>query len=218
LADEPARFREARARMVRDQLASRDIFDRNVLEVMGRVPRQKFIPTGLADEAYRDHPLPIGRGQTISQPYIVALMTQLAKPKPTSRALDIGTGSGYQAAILSELCDKVYSIEIVEPLASAAKQRLTDLGYDNVTVRYGDGYQGWKEHSPFDVIIVAAAADHVPQPLIDQLAKGGRLVMPVGRFFQELVLIEKQADGSIERSRVAGVAFVPMTGEAQRRE
>jgi len=212
---EPARFREARARMVRNELAGRDIRDRRVLEAMGRVPRQQFIPERLADEAYRDGPLPIGHGQTISQPYIVALMTQLVEPKSTSRALDIGTGSGYQAAILAELCKEVYSIEIVEPLATAAKERLAEMGYTNVTVRHGDGYRGWQEHAPFDVIIVAAAADHVPKPLVDQLAPGGRLVIPVGHFFQDLLLVEKQADGSIIRKSVAPVAFVPMTGEAE---
>jgi protein-L-isoaspartate(D-aspartate) O-methyltransferase len=212
---EPAHFQEARARMVRHDLAGRDIRDQRVLDVMGRVPRQRFIPDYLADDAYRDGPLPIGRGQTISQPYIVALMTQLVQPKPTSRALDIGTGSGYQAAVLSELCKEVYSIEIVEPLATAAKKRLADLGYANVAVRHGDGYQGWKEHAPFDAIIVAAAADHVPKPLVDQLAPGGRLVIPVGNYFQNLLLVEKRPDGSIVQENVAPVAFVPMTGEAE---
>jgi len=212
---EVTRFKEARARMVRDDLARRDIRDKRVLEVMGRVPREQFVPEKLVDEAYRDGPLPIGHGQTISQPYIVALMTQLVEPKPSGRALDIGTGSGYQAAVLSELCKDVYSIEIVEELAASSKKRLAALGYNNVTVRHGDGYGGWKEHAPFDVIIVAAAADHVPKPLVEQLAKGGRMVIPVGRFFQDLLLIEKRPDGSVVEKRVAPVAFVPMTGEAQ---
>lgn len=214
-AEEPVHFQAARARMVRRDLAGRDIRDQRVLEVMGRVPRQRFIAAHLADDAYRDGPLPIGRGQTISQPYIVALMTQLVEPKPTSRALDVGTGSGYQAAVLAELCKEVYSIEIVEPLAEAAKKRLAELGYANVTVRHGDGYQGWKEHAPFDAIVVAAAADHVPQPLVDQLAPGGRLVIPVGNYFQYLLLVEKKPDGSVVQRKVAPVAFVPMTGEAE---
>jgi protein-L-isoaspartate(D-aspartate) O-methyltransferase len=214
-AAEPAGFTEARRRMVERQLRSRDITDARVLSVMGRVPRHRFIARELDAEAYDDHPLPIGHGQTISQPYIVALMTQLAKPRPDSRALDIGTGSGYQAAILAELCKEVYSIEIVAPLAEEARKRLAELGYKNVTVRAGDGYRGWREHAPFDLIIVAAAPDHVPQPLVDQLAPGGRLVLPVGGYPQHLMLIEKQKDGTVHRKNVAPVMFVPMTGEAQ---
>jgi len=214
-AAEEARFREARARMVRNDLAGRNIRDRRVLDAMGRVPRERFVDRRLADEAYRDGPLPIGHGQTISQPYIVALMTQLVEPRPGDRVLDIGTGSGYQAAVLAELCKEVYSIEIVEPLATSARERLAALGYKNVTVRHGDGYRGWKEHAPFDAIVVAAAADHVPKALIDQLAPGGRLVMPVGNFFQQLLLVEKQADGSTRQKKIAPVAFVPMTGEAE---
>ncbi|HID74898.1 MAG TPA: protein-L-isoaspartate(D-aspartate) O-methyltransferase [Planctomycetaceae bacterium] len=213
-----ARHRQARRRMVERDLRGRDISDQRVLEVMGRIPRHLFVPKALEGRAYADHPLPIGHNQTISQPYIVALMTQLAKPTKTSRALDIGTGSGYQAAVLAELCKEVYSIEIIKPLAEQARQRLERLGYKNVTVRHGDGYQGWKEHAPFDVIIVAAAPDHVPQPLVDQLAPGGRMVIPVGRWYQELLLIERHKDGSITRRSVIPVAFVPMTGEAQRRK
>lgn len=215
--DEPSeeRQRELRRRMVEDQLSARDITDRRVLDVMGRIPRHRFVPEGFFDMAYADRPLPIGNGQTISQPYIVALMTQLAEPKANSRALDVGTGSGYQAAVLSGLVERVYSIEIVCELADQARDRLAALGYKNVEVRCGDGYQGWKEHAPFDVIIVAAAPDHIPQPLIDQLAVGGRLVIPVGSYWQNLVVVEKQADGSVERRSIAPVAFVPMTGEAQ---
>ncbi|MGQ9575284.1 MAG: protein-L-isoaspartate(D-aspartate) O-methyltransferase [Thermoguttaceae bacterium] len=213
----PDPYFQRRLDMVQTQLRSRDIRDPRVLDAMGRVPRHRFVPPGLVDQAYADHPLPIGHGQTISQPYIVALMTQLVRPKPNERALDIGTGSGYQAAILAELCKEVYSIEIVKPLAEQARKRLADLGYKNVTVRAGDGYRGWPEHAPFDVIVVAAAADHVPKPLIDQLARGGRLVMPVGQFAQQLTLIEKQPDGSIRRRVEAPVIFVPMTGEAQSR-
>jgi protein-L-isoaspartate(D-aspartate) O-methyltransferase len=208
----------ARRAMVEDQLRARDITDRKVLEVMGRVPRHRFVPDDLQRRAYEDRPLPIGHGQTISQPYIVALMTQLVAPKPGDRALDIGTGSGYQAAVLAELCKEVYGIEIVEPLADESKKRLAGLGYKNVTLRCGDGYRGWKEHAPFDVIVVAASPDHVPQPLIDQLAPGGRLVIPVGGYPQQLTLLTRQPDGKVVRKRVAPVMFVPMTGEAQQRK
>jgi len=214
-AGRPSPFDTARRRMVDGQLRARDISDRRVLEAMAKVPRHEFVPRRLQDKAYDDYPLPIGHDQTISQPYIVALMTQLAAPKPHHRALDIGTGSGYQAAVLSLLCKEVYGIEIVEPLADAARKRLADLGYNSVTVRCGDGYRGWPEHAPFDVIIVAASPDHVPQPLVDQLARGGRLVLPVGGYPQQLTVIEKQADGSIRRTLAAPVMFVPMTGEAQ---
>jgi protein-L-isoaspartate(D-aspartate) O-methyltransferase len=156
-----------REQMVRRQMAARDITDRRVLEAMGKVPRHEFVPPDQRGAAYDDRPLPIGQGQTISQPYIVALMTQLARPTPDAVALDVGTGSGYQAAVLAELCQSVFSIEIVEPLAESAKERLADLGYENVTVRCGDGYRGWPEEAPFDLIIVAAAPERVPQPLID---------------------------------------------------
>jgi protein-L-isoaspartate(D-aspartate) O-methyltransferase len=215
---EEAGFARLRRQMVDEQLRSRDITDAEVLRAMATVPRHRFVPPGQIAAAYEDHPLPIGHGQTISQPYIVALMTQLIRPNRLSRVLDVGTGSGYQAAVLSELCKDVYSIEIVEPLAEQAKTRLAALGYKNVTVRAGDGYRGWNEHSPFDGIIVAAAATHVPQPLIDQLAPGGRLVMPIGRYFQELLLVQKLPDGRIERRQIASVAFVPMTGEAEKRD
>jgi protein-L-isoaspartate(D-aspartate) O-methyltransferase len=205
-----------RRRMVDQQMRARDISDKQVLEVMERVPRHLFVPDSLRDVAYEDRPLPIGQGQTISQPYIVALMTQLVQPRPDAKALDIGTGSGYQAAVLAELCRQVYSIEIVEGLARSARQRLADLGYTNVEVRHGDGYQGWAEHAPFDVIIVAAAPDHIPQPLIDQLAPNGRLVIPVGRGLQQLLVVEKSPLGEIRRRTITGVAFVPMTGAAQK--
>lgn len=211
------RFLGLRREMVRFQLQRRDITDRQILEVMERVPRHRFVSESVQDSAYEDHPLPIGHGQTISQPYIVALMTQLAQPQPKSRALDVGTGSGYQAAVLAELCQQVYSIEIVEPLAQEARQRLAGLGYKNIEVRSGDGYRGWPEHAPFDVILVAAAPDHVPQRLVEQLAPGGRLVIPVGRPYQDLLVIEKQADGETRRWKVTDVAFVPMTGEATKK-
>jgi len=213
--DDP--FIAARRQMVEEQLRGRDITDPTVLEVMGRVGRHRFVPAENQGQAYEDHPLPIGLDQTISQPYIVALMTQLARPTPECRALEVGVGSGYQTAILAELCNEVHGIEILQPLADAARRRLTALGYENVTLRCGDGYQGWPEHAPFDVILVTAAPDHVPQKLVEQLAPGGRLVIPVGEFSQKLLLIEKQPDGTIHRTNVAPVQFVPMTGEARRR-
>jgi protein-L-isoaspartate(D-aspartate) O-methyltransferase len=201
--------------MVKAQLRSRDITDVRVLEAMEKVPRRRFTPNEHSDQAYDDRPLPIGHDQTISQPYIVALMTQLARPQPESRALDVGTGSGYQAAVLAELCQEVFSIEIIQPLADAARGRLSELGYHNVEVRHGDAYHGWAEHAPFDLIIAAAAPDHVPEPLVEQLAIGGRLVLPVGRCgLQELVVVEKQEDGSIRQWNAGGVAFVLMTGKA----
>ncbi len=206
-----------RRRMVDLQLRARDIVDRRVLAAMNKVPRHEFVPRAMRLHAYEDRPLPIGHQQTISQPYIVALMSQLALPTKKARALDVGTGSGYQAAILAELVDKVYSIEIIKPLAEEARQRLRSLGYANVEVRQGDGYQGWKEHAPFDVIIVAAAPDHIPQPLIDQLAPGGHLVIPVGsRLRQNLLVVKKRLDGTVHKRTVAPVAFVPLTGEAER--
>ena len=207
----------SRRRMVQSQLAARDIDDQRVLDAMERIPRHKFVPDELRGSAYGDRPLPIGDRQTISQPYIVALMTQLARPKPDSRALDIGTGSGYQAAVLSELCKEVYSVEIIQSLADDATRRLADLEYSNVTVRCGDGYRGWPEHAPFDLIIVAAAPDHVPPALIEQLSPGGRLVLPVGDSYQNLVVVEKQEDGQTRQWTVIPVAFVPMTGEARRK-
>lgn len=211
------RFARLRAEMVQAQLAGRDITDKTVLDAMRRVPRHLFVPDGLRDDAYDDRPLPIGEGQTISQPYIVALMTQLAEVEPGDRVLDIGTGSGYQAAVLAEMGTQVASIEIVEALAKEAEQRLRDLKYANVTVRAGDGYRGWPERSPFHAIVLAAAAPKVPQPLLDQLAVGGKLVLPVGEGFdQNLKVITKQPDGSFQTQTVAPVAFVPMTGEIRR--
>ena len=216
--DEHPALTQARRQMIELDLRGRDIVDERVLSVMARIPRHRFVPEALRDLAYSDRALPIGHGQTISQPYIVALMTQLVRPGPQSRALDVGTGSGYQAAVLAELCKEVYSIEILEPLAEEARQRLESLGYKNITVRCGDGYKGWPEKAPFDVIVVAAAPDHVPQPLVDQLAIGGRMVIPVGQmYYQTLMLIEKQADGSVVRRPVEAVRFVPMTGEAQQK-
>ena len=178
---------------------------------MKEVPRHRFVPPNQEPYAYHDEPLPIGYGQTISQPYIVALMTELVRPQSGDRALEIGTGSGYQAAVLSRLVSKVYTIEIVEPLARTAERRLKDLGYTNVTVRAGDGYAGWPEVAPFDVIIVTAAPDHVP-PLVAELKPGGRLVVPVGPPWeaQELRLLEKDASGAVRTRVVLPVAFVPL--------
>lgn len=186
-----------------------------VLDAMRAVPRHLFVPKDLEGHAYEDRPLAIGHGQTISQPYIVALMTELLDADPGERVLEIGTGSGYQAAVLAELVNAVYSIEIVEPLGLRAKDALDRAGADNVHLRIGDGYLGWPEAAPFDAIIVTAAPDHVPQPLIDQLAVGGRMVIPVGNAWatQELLLLEKTAGGELRRKRVMPVRFVPLTGE-----
>jgi protein-L-isoaspartate(D-aspartate) O-methyltransferase len=186
-----------------------------VVRAMGRVPRHRFVPPELVDAAYQDRPLPIGMDQTISQPFIVALMTDLLDPKPSARVLEVGTGSGYHAAVLSECFAKVYTIEIVAPLGEKAKALLADLGYRNIDVRIGDGYRGWPEAAPFDGILVTAAPDHVPQPLIDQLASGGRMVIPVGHQFgaQDLLLITKAADGRTVTRKTLPVRFVPLTRE-----
>lgn len=201
-----------RARMVQTQIAARDVRDERVLAAMRDVPRHLFVPADLRREAYDDRPLSIGYEQTISQPYIVALMTQLAAVKPTDRVLEVGTGSGYQAAVLSTLAAEVYTIELTEPLGQAAAERLTALGYANVRTRIGDGYGGWPDAAPFDAIVVTAAPEHVPGALIDQLKAGGRLVIPVGPTFdtQDLELIEKDADGHIHKRSVAPVRFVPL--------
>jgi protein-L-isoaspartate(D-aspartate) O-methyltransferase len=204
-------FDALRVDMVRTQFEARDITDSLVLEAMRRVPRHLFVPEKLRTAAYEDRPLPIGRGQTISQPYIVALMTQLARPGRASRALDVGTGCGYQAAVLAEIVPRVFSIEVIPELAEQAEKRLRELGIQDVEVRCGDGYSGWPEEAPFDLILVACAPPEPPDSLIGQLAPGGRLVVPVGDLgVQELVLIEKQPDGSTRRSHEGGVAFVPM--------
>lgn len=188
-----------------------------VLAAMRQVPRHRFVPEALRVHAYEDRPLPIGNGQTISQPFIVAFMTHLLAPDRDDVVLEVGTGSGYQAAVLSRLVRHVYTIEIVEPLASLATKRLATLGYGNVTVRHGDGYAGWREHEPFDGIMVTAGADHVPEPLIEQLKPGGRLVMPVGPSSarQYLVLFSKDSQGRLRRQQILPVAFVPLTGRAQ---
>lgn len=186
-----------------------------VLAALGKVPRHEFVPRMERDRAYRNEPLPIGHGQTISQPYIVAVMTDLLAPKPGDRVLEVGTGSGYQAAVLAELVKEVYTIEIIEPLGRSAAERLHALGYANVTTRVGDGYYGWPDMAPFDGIVVTAAADHVPPPLLAQLKPGGRMVIPVGSHFltQQLVLIKKNDDGTLQTRQLLPVMFVPLTGK-----
>jgi protein-L-isoaspartate(D-aspartate) O-methyltransferase len=210
ILDQDDRYKAAREKMVTEQIISRGVTDQRTLKAMRKVPRQLFVPKEYESEAYDDNPLAIGYGQTISQPYIVAYMTEVAKPDPTKIALEIGTGSGYQAAVLAETVKKVYSIEIVPELARESAERLKKLGYNNITIKYGDGYKGWKEFSPFDIIIVTAAAEQIPQPLIDQLAENGRLVIPVGppMAVQELILLVKK-NGKIEKSRLTFVRFVP---------
>ncbi|MCD6506409.1 protein-L-isoaspartate(D-aspartate) O-methyltransferase [Candidatus Poribacteria bacterium] len=208
--DEVHRLR--RAQMV-DVLKREGIKDKNVLEAMGEVPRHEFVPKNLTRYAYENRPLPIGYGQTISQPYIVALMTELLKVNKDSVVLEVGTGSGYQAAVLSKLVKKVYTIEIIKELGEPAKKRLRKLGYKNVEVKIGDGYYGWKEHAPFDAIIVTCAARHVPPPLIKQLKPGGRMCIPVGSFlYQNLILIEKTKEGKLKQRNIIPVMFVPLLG------
>jgi len=207
-------FAEARRRMVEEQLKApgRDITNQKVLQAMATVPRHEFVPERIRHMAYGDHPLSIGHGQTISQPYIVAFMTEQLQPRPTDRVLEIGTGSGYQAAILAALVAEVYTIEIVEPLARRAETDLRRLGCKNVKVKAGDGYKGWPDAAPFDTIIVTCAPEHVPQPLVEQLKDGGRMIIPVGvSSDQKLYLLEKRG-GKVERRAVLPVRFVPMTG------
>lgn len=211
-----ADFHRQRRQMVERQLRTREIVNPRVLAAMDHVPRHEFVPPQLLGSAYDDSALPIGRGQTISQPYIVALMTQLANPKPSDRALDVGTGCGYQAAVLSRLVSRVDSVEIVEPLASEAAERLSRLGYENVSVHAGDGYRGWPESSPFDIILLAAATPEVPPALVEQLAIGGRLILPVEDGTTQLSILRKQADGRIDRREITPVRFVPMMGEVRR--
>jgi protein-L-isoaspartate(D-aspartate) O-methyltransferase len=205
-------FQQQRAAMVRDQIEGEGISDTAVLQAMRRVPRHRFVPQEFLEYAYADRPLPIGYDQTISQPYIVGLMTELLALKQGHRVLEVGTGSGYQAAVLAEIADSVWSIEIIEPLATSARERLQNLGYGRVNVRWGDGYLGWPEHAPFDGIIVTAAAEQIPEPLLQQLKEGGRMVIPVGAAFsiQNLILVEKRG-GAITQRSVAAVRFVPLT-------
>jgi protein-L-isoaspartate(D-aspartate) O-methyltransferase len=214
--EDTQRFQELRHAMVETQIKARGVKNSRVLEAMEKVPRHQFVRPEDRHEAYRDSPLPIGHNQTISQPYIVALMTELLDPKKDHVVLEIGTGSGYQAAVLSELVKQVYTIEIVEPLGEKARERLKELGYDNIQVMIGDGYQGWPDHAPFDGVIVTAAPNHIPQPLVDQLKDGAKMVIPVGDYHQELQVVTKKGE-KIEIKSVTPVRFVPMTGEAQSR-
>jgi protein-L-isoaspartate(D-aspartate) O-methyltransferase len=201
--------RETRLYLEKSQL------DDRVLKSLGRVPRHLFVPADSRSRAYENRPLPIGHGQTISQPYIVAIMTDLLTPKPDHVALEIGTGSGYQAAVLSPLVKQVYTMEIVEPLGKQAKERLQRLGYDNIQVSISDGYYGWQAHAPFDIIIVTAAASHIPPPLIEQLKPGGKMIIPVGSRFmtQQLLLVNKDAEKEVTVRQILPVRFVPLTGE-----
>jgi protein-L-isoaspartate(D-aspartate) O-methyltransferase len=215
--EEPAYLTKARDFMVWNDLQRRGINSPKVLEVMGRLHRQDFVPEDLENQAYSDHPLPIGEGQTISQPYVVALMTQSLNLTGEERVLEIGTGSGYQAAVLAELVDEVYSIEIRENLAKKAKERFEKLGYTNIWVKNADGYFGWEEHAPYDAVMITAAVNHVPPPLLAQLGEGGKLILPLGSttYFQTLTLVEKK-DGELSSQIITSVRFVPLIGEAQK--
>ncbi|HHE55191.1 MAG TPA: protein-L-isoaspartate(D-aspartate) O-methyltransferase [Caldithrix abyssi] len=207
-------YAKLRKQMVEHQIIARGVKDANVIRAMEKVPRHKFVPEAEQPYAYLDEPRPIGHGQTISQPYIVAFMTEQLHLKPTDRVLEIGTGSGYQAAVLAEIVDSVYTIEIVPELARKARQRLQELGYHNVEVKQGDGYNGWPEKAPFDAIIVTAAPPNIPPPLLEQLKVGGVMVLPVGEYVQELVVAHKTSEG-ISMKNVLPVRFVPMTGKVQ---
>jgi len=218
-APDPNDFEALRKKMVAEQfnVSGRDVTDRRVLDALAQVPRHEFVPAGQRARAYDDRPLPIGFGQTISQPYVVGFMTQALKVKRTDKVLEIGTGSGYQAAVLARLVAEVYSIEIVKELAASAEATLRRLSITNVHVRAGDGYKGWAEAAPFDAVIVTCAPDKIPQPLIDQLKDGGRMVVPVGGdWTQELVLLQKSG-AALRKENILPVRFVPMTGQAQER-
>ena len=211
------KYTQLRKDMVEQQLKTRDIYDEKVLNVMGKVERHKFVPKLLIDDAYEDHPLPIGYGQTISQPYIVALMTQSLEVNKDDKVLEIGTGSGYQAAVLAELVKEVYTIEIIKELSYTAEEKLNNLGYENIKVKNADGYFGWEENAPYDAIIVTAAANHIPPPLLQQLKDSGKLIIPLGSTltFQTLTLVTKKGN-ELETEFITGVRFVPLTGEAQK--
>ena len=208
-------YQKLRMAMVEQQIIARGVKDPRVIKAMETVPRHKFLPPEEAPFAYEDEPRPIGHGQTISQPYIVAFMTEQLHLKPTERVLEIGTGSGYQAAVLAEIADSVFTIEIIPELARAAAKRLEVLGYDNVVVKQGDGYNGWSEKAPFDAIIVTAAPPKIPPPLLEQLKNGGTMVLPVGEYVQELVVVKKSATG-MAMQNILPVRFVPMTGKVQK--
>lgn len=217
-AEEDPYLVKERERMVKYDLAGRDIKDKKVLEVMARIPRHAFVSKDLERKAYADHPLPIGEGQTISQPYVVALMTQSLGLKDNEKVLEIGTGSGYQAAVLSEIVKEVYTIEIRDALTRKAEKTLSSLGYKNIKVKTADGYFGWKDYAPFDAIMVTCAANHIPPPLLDQLKEGGRIIIPLGStaYYQTLTLIKK-VKGKLNVEHITDVRFVPMIGEAERR-
>ena len=210
-------YEKKRQIMVEKDIRGRGITDKKVLDVMGKTPRHLFVEGHLRDAAYEDYPLPIDEGQTISQPYVVALMTEALRLKPYDRVLEIGTGSGYQAAILAEIVKEVYTIEIRKGLADKAEKRLKEMGYKNVKVKYGDGYFGWEEYTPFDAIIITAAANHIPPPLIKQLKEGGRLIIPLGStvYSQTLILAIKRK-GELNLEEITSVRFVPMIGEAEK--
>lgn len=208
-------FAQLRRQMVHEQIEARGIKDPRVLAALNAVPRHRFVPAGSVHRAYEDTPLSIGHGQTISQPYMVALMTELACAGSVDRALEVGTGCGYQTAILCQLARQVFSIEIVAALADTARERLKNLGYQNVEIRCGDGFQGWPEQAPFDAILVAAAPKEIPNPLLRQLSLGGRLVIPVGGEDQNLWLVERSGPKEFRRTYITGCRFVPMTGQAQ---
>ncbi|MES9948668.1 MAG: protein-L-isoaspartate(D-aspartate) O-methyltransferase [Candidatus Thiodiazotropha sp.] len=220
-ADTYSAAREQMIRLIEQDVRETSIYlektalDERILKSLSEVPRHQFVPADVRSRAYDNRPLPIGYGQTISQPYIVAIMTDLIAPRAEHKALEIGTGSGYQAAVLSRLVEKVYTMEIVEPLGKQATERLKRLGFDNIEVSIADGYYGWKEHAPFDIIIVTAAASHIPPPLIEQLKPGGKMIIPVGSRFmtQQLLLVDKSADKEVTVRQILPVRFVPLTGE-----
>ncbi len=211
-------FTQQRAMMVRGQIIGRGIKDKRVLDAMSKIPRHLFVDESLRDKAYGDHPLPIGEGQTISQPYVVALMTEALKLKPGDRVLEVGTGSGYQAAVLAGIVREVYTIEIRKGIVERAQKLLKELGYKNIKTKYADGYFGWEENASFDAIIVTASANHIPPPLIKQLKEGGSLIIPLGStlYYQTLTLATKKG-GELEIEQMGSVAFVPMTGEIQKK-
>jgi len=206
-------FDRERSQMVNSQIRARGITDKRVLQAMTKVPRHLFVPEPYTESAYEDMPLPIGLDQTISQPYIVAFMTEALMLKAIDRVLEIGTGSGYQAAILAEICDSVYTIDIFKQLADRARQTLDKLGYKNIIVKHGDGYRGWPEHAPFDAIIVTCAPSKIPEPLQNQLAEGGRMIIPVDEFYGQSLVLLKKKNGKIREEKVLPVRFVPMINE-----
>jgi protein-L-isoaspartate(D-aspartate) O-methyltransferase len=209
---------DRRVRMIERDIKGRGVSNERVLKAMENIPRHRFVPVYYRDRAYGDHPLPIGEGQTISQPYVVALMTEALALKSGDRVLEIGTGSGYQAAVLAEIVDEVYTIEIREGLSRKSDKLLKELGYKNINVKHADGYRGWPEHAPFDAIIITAAVNHIPPPLIKQLKEGGRFILPLGptTFYQVLTLATKHKGGELRIIQMGPVNFVPMTGEAQK--